>query len=141
MHEHYTSVFIRGKSPRNLRFADDKDLIAGSKELQAVVDRLAASVNTYRTSISTDNNITVVNIVGQVKAEMHLNGEQLEKVQSFKYPEEIFSKDCICRPDIRQRITAAMAPMAMLNKIWGIWSVSFEMKFLAAPIMLYSCES
>lgn len=95
MHEHYTSVFIRGKSPRNLRFADDKDLIAGSNdELQAVTDRLAASVNTCGASIRTDKDITVVNIVRQLKAEIHLNGVQLEKVQSFKYPEEILSKDC-----------------------------------------------
>lgn len=64
MHEHYTSMSIRGGPLSNLQCTDSIDLIVGSNgELQALTDSLVTSASAYDMDISTDESKTMVNAI------------------------------------------------------------------------------
>ena len=71
-----------------------------------------------------------------------MNGQKLEEVTSFKYLGATLCKDGACSAEVRIRIASAMVAMAILNRIWRCYTISFASKFklyrsLATSILLY----
>lgn len=101
-----TSVLIGGTPITNLRFADDIDLMAGSNgELQELTDKLHACSKAYGMEINTKKSKVMVNTIGEEKADIRLDGQSLEEVESFKYLGSLLTKNVRSTDDIRARIT------------------------------------
>lgn len=94
-------------------FVDYIGLFAGcNSEFRDFKDILAASVGVCGMDVSSHRSKEIVNTFRQVKKEkkIHLNGVQLEKVQSAT-----LSNDGSCVVDVLQRITAARATTEKLK--------------------------
>ena len=94
LHEHHTSISINGRPICNLRFADDIDLMAGSKqELQELTDRLSNRAGAYGMEVSTEKSKVMVNSTTITSADIYMNGQRLEEVDTFKYLETTLCRD------------------------------------------------
>ena len=107
---HHTSISIGGRPTRNLRFADDIDLVVGNNgKPQNLIDRLVDRATAYGMEVSTEKS---------------MNGQKLEEVTSFKY-----MGVTLCKAEVRIRIASAVAAMTRLNKIWRCNTISFASQF------------
>ena len=75
-----------------------------------------------------------------------MDGQKLEKVNSFEYLGITMCKDGTWTAEIPIRIASAMAAMARLNRIWRNNIISFASKFklcksLVTSILLFGCET
>jgi hypothetical protein len=94
LHNFHSIISIGGKTISNLRFADDIDLMGGSnKELQDLTNRLEDRAGAYGMEVGTDKSKTMVNSTTNTQAEIFVNGQQLEEVDSFKFLCVILTKD------------------------------------------------
>ena len=145
---HQTSISIGGRPLCNLRFADDIDLMGGSnQELQSLTDKLADRAGAYGMEVSTDKSKVMVNSINNnSRANITMNGQQLEEVDAFKYLGSTLTKDGRCATEIKIRIAIATSAMASLRKTWHSRELSFTTKLklfksLVLSIFLYGCES
>lgn len=96
--------------------------------------------------VSTEKSKVMVNsVLPATCANITMNGEQLEEVNSFKYLGAILSKDGTCTAEVNSRIAAATAAMASLTHIWKS-DMSFQIKYklyrsLVISTFLYGCET
>ena len=140
------SVSIGGRPLCNLRFADDIDLIAGNnQELQDLTDRLTSRATAHGMEVSCEKSKVLVNSDDK-KANILMNGEQLEEVNNFKYLGATITKDGRSTDDVKTRLAIATSSMARLFKIWKSKDISFTSKFklyksLVLSTALYGCES
>ena len=147
LHDHQTSISLGGRPLSNLKFADDIDLLGGSeRELQVLTDRLTQYAGAFGMEVSTEKSKTMVNSTNNLQATIHMNGEQLEHVNSFTYLGAVLTQDGSCTAEIRKRIAMATSAMARLNRLWNSDSLSFWVKYklyraLVMSIFLYGCES
>ena len=141
-----TSNLIRGRSIGNLLFADDIDLIAGSnQELQDLTDRLTSRATAHGMEVSSEKSKVLVNTTDK-KANIVMNGENLEEVDNFKYLGATITKDGRSTTEVKTRLAMATSSMARLFRIWKSKEISFSSKFklyksLVLSIALYGCES
>ena len=142
-----STVSIGGQTINNLRFADDIDLMGGSnQELQDLTDRLTARSGAYGMEVSSEKSKVMVNSANNTPAQIHMNGQQLEEVDAFKYLGSTLTKDGRSSTEIKTRIGVATSAMAKLSKIWRSKDISFPTKLklykaLVVSILLYGCES
>jgi len=143
---HTCSISVGGRRISNLRFADDIDLIAGSRdELQELTNSLATNSSKFGMEVSTEKSKILINSNNTDTATITLNGEELEQVKQFKYLGSTLTTDGSSTVEIRKRISAATAAMTRLQTVWKS-SISFKTKFhlyktLVLSILLYGCES
>ena len=142
-----STVSIGGRTISNLRFADDIDLMGGSNhELQDLTDRLTTRSGAYGMEVSNEKSKVMANSVHNTHAQIHMNGQQLEEVDAFKYLGSTLTKDGRSSTEIKTRIGIATSAMTKLNKIWRSKDISFKTKLklykaLIVSILLYGCES
>ena len=143
-----TTVSIGGRTATSLRFADDIYLLAGNNaELQKLTNKLASASERYGMEVSSEKSKVMVNSIDtNASADIVMNGQKLEEVDSFRYLGALITKDGSCRKDILARIAQAMAAMSKLDEIWKCNRLSFKTKLrlyrtLVIPILLYGCES
>ena len=146
LHEFTPSISIGGRPLCNLRFADDIDLIAGSnQELQDLTDRLTSRATAHGMEVSSEKSKVLVNTTDK-KANIVMNGENLEEVDNFKYLGATITKDGRSTTEVKTRLAMATSSMARLFRIWKSKEISFSSKFklyksLVLSIALYGCES
>ena len=75
-----------------------------------------------------------------------MNGEELEKVNQFKYLGATLKKDGSSEGEIRIRIATATTAIVRLDNIWTSKKINFTLKYnlyksLVLSIFLYRCES
>jgi len=147
LQNHHTSISIGGRPLCNLRFADDIDLMGGSKqELQNLTDRLSDRVSAYGMEVSTKKSKIMVNSASNDSTEIKMNGEILEEVSQFKYLGSILAKDGTSNNEVKARIATATSALARLERIIRSNIISFCTKYhlyksLVISILLYGCES
>ena len=76
---------------------------------------------------------------------LHIAGNTLDKVQSFKYLGAIISEEG-SKPEVLARIAQATAALSSLKKIWRDLNITLRSKIrllrsLVISIFLYACES
>ncbi|PVD38062.1 hypothetical protein C0Q70_00672 [Pomacea canaliculata] len=71
----------------------------------------------YGMETNMEKSKVMVNSIGKEKAEISLDGQKLEEVESFKYLGSILTKNGLSTDDIRSRITAAIAALMRLHKV------------------------
>ena len=147
LHNFKSTISIGGRIISNLRFADDIDLMGGSKdELQELTDRLSNSAREYGMEISSEKSKVMVNSGDITPVQISMNGQQLEDVMPFKYLGATLTKDGRSTAEIKIRLAIATASMAKINKIWSSKDVTFATKIklyktLVLSTLLYGCES
>ena len=67
--------------------------------------------------ISTDKSKVMINSTSDSSSNIHMNGQKLEEVDSFKYLGVTLSKDGSCTAEVRIRIGTATSAMARLDRI------------------------
>ena len=71
----------------------------------------------------------MVNSSRTTTADIIMNGERLEEVNSFKYLGATLTKDGSSTAEIRIRIATATAAMARLDRVWKSSNISFPTKY------------
>ena len=147
LQNHQSTISIGGRSLCNLRFADDIDLMGGSKqELQNLTNRLSERANAYGMEVSTEKSKVMVNSTNNDSTEINMNGEVLEEVNQFKYLGSILTKDGTSNREVKARIAAATSALVRLERVFKSNNISFRTKYhlyksLVTSILMYGCES
>ena len=125
LHVYHISIALR-----NLRFADDIDIMGGSNaELQYLTNSLVDRERAYGMEISPEKSKAMTNSVNNIGAHISMNSQQFEEVTNFKYLGATLCKDGTCSTQICIGIASAMAVMARFNRIWWSNTISFANKF------------
>ena len=146
LHSHITAISTGGRPICNLRFADDIDLMAGSKrELQELINKFIAKADAYGMEQSTEKSKVMMKITNIASVSVIIDGEKLDEESSFRYLRVILTKDGTCSAEIRLRIAAATAAMARLTRVWKN-NISFRTKSklyksLVVSIFVYGFET
>ena len=146
------SVKVGGREISNLRFADDIDLIAGSREelvdltsrLDSAARRFGMEICHEKSKILTTSRQHERDEVAEV--EMLVDGHALGEVQQFKNLGAVMNEDPTSNTEIRTRLAIATAQMAKLNHIWKCREVREKtkiqlMKALVTAVALFGCET
>ena len=147
LHNFNSTISIGGRTLSNLRFADDIDLMGGSKEeLQELTDRLTERSGKYGMEVSSEKSKVMKNSASTTPVQVFMNGQQLEEVNAFKYLGATLTRDSRSTAEIKTRIAIATSTMAKLDKVWRSKDISFPTKMklyraLALSTLLYGCES
>ena len=96
--------------------------------------------------VSIEKSKVMVNSKTDIRAQIFMNGKQLEEVDAFKYLGATLTKDSRSTTEIKIRLAMATSAMAKLSKIWKSNDISFPTKMklyksLVLSILLYGCES
>ena len=148
------TVSVGGRNISNLRFADDIDLIAGSKdELKDLTERLDSTARSYGMEISREKSKVMVtsrknneNVGEEDNTDIKVNGEVLEEVSKFQYLGSTLNEDITSKDEIKKRLAIATGQLAKLNKLWSSRNILLPTKFklmhsLITSIALYGCEA
>lgn len=138
-------VNIGGHLFSNLRYADDTALVEtnitrGSEMLRRINEegkKAGLLLNAKKTKI--------LQVGSNTDGTISIEGENLEKVENFKYLGSIKSANGRCEKDIRSRIGMAKQRMTALNNIWKDRSITRNLKLklievLVWPVLMYGCE-
>ena len=147
--ENFTgSISIGGRALCNLRFADDIDLMAGSKdELQDLTNRIVNASTCLGMEISTEKSKILITGASQdLSANILINREQLEEVDEFKYLGSIITNDQRCRREVLSRIASGSDALARLAPIWRDKNITLKSKLrllesVILSIFLYACQT
>ena len=108
LEEHAGKVSIRGRNITNLRFANDKVVLADEKqELEAVVESLDKTCTRYKMEISAEKTKLMTNSANGIQREIKVKEQKLGTVTSFKYLGAVVSDDG-SKPEVLSRIAQAM---------------------------------
>ena len=146
LEHHEGTINIGGRTITNLLFADDIDRLAGEEEeLAKLVERLDKASTAYGMEISAEKPKLMTNNTSGINTEIKVNGQKLETVTSFKYPDSVITDEG-SKPEILSRIAQTTAALTRLKSVWNDRSISLSSKIrLMRPfvtfIFLYACES
>ena len=95
-------------------------------------------INAEKTKLMT-NNAKGINI------DIRINGEKLDKVDSFKYLDTVIT-DQGSKPQVLSRIAQTTAALARLKTFWNDKRISLSskirlMRSLVISVLLYACET
>ena len=140
-------VKIQGQVIKDLRFADDIDMLAKSEEdLQSQVTSVHEDSKRY--GLQMNKKKTKVMVMGKENsdANIQVEGEEIECVNQFIYLGSLISNDNDCSKEIKRRIGIAVGALGKLCDIWKSSSVLLKekMKLLDAFVfstLMYACET
>jgi len=141
------TVSVGGRSISNLRFADDIDLMAGSrKELGELTSLLDKTCNDYGMEISTDKSKVMSMGTEATKPEIIVRGNKLEQVETFKYLGAQITKDGRSDKDVKSRLAIATSALTKLQPLLNNKSISIRTKIrlwraIVISTALYGCEA
>ena len=79
--DHHTSIYTGGRHIRNLRFADDIDLISGSDgEFQDLTNRLVDRGKAYGMEASTEKSKLITDNANNINADISTHVQRLKEV-------------------------------------------------------------
>ena len=106
MEEIEEGIKIGGKLVKDVRFADDQGMVAGSEGgLQKLMDGLNRTAKEYDMKVNIKKTkVMKVSRKGEGIINKTIDGEILEQVQRFRYLGAIITSDGRCEPEIRTRI-------------------------------------
>ena len=123
---------IHGRILKDLRYADDVDLMAETENgLQELLTSQAESSRGYGLQINRNKTKVLVctrNGSEDPLPKITVNGEPLECVTEYVYLGSLITQDNDCSPEIRRRINLASQTMGMLKTIWRSRDISITTK-------------
>ena len=79
--------------------------------------------------VSTEKSKVMVNTTIDITANINMNGERLEEVNSFKYLGATLTKDGCRLAEMSISTATATSAMARLDKVWKSSNISFRTKY------------
>ena len=141
--------FEGGLHVSQLLFADDTALVAETeeelrilvREFDSVCQRRKLKVNAGKSKVmrcSREGNVGGLNV--------HLGGERLEEVESFKYLGSVVAADGGVEEDVRQRVNEGCRVMGVLNGLFKCRELRMEAKRglyegVVVPTVMYGSEA
>ena len=144
------SVGVGGRKFNNLRFADDIDLLAGSREeLKELTERLDETTRRYGMEISAEKSkIMGTSRIRDNVEQTHLevSGEKLEEVNTFQYLGSTLNSEMTSITEVKNRLAVATSQLAKCDKLWKATNIDMKVKTklawsLITSITLYGCET
>jgi hypothetical protein len=127
-----TGLNIHGRILKDLRYADDVDLMAETENgLQELLTSQAESSRGYGLQINRSKTKVLVctrNRNIDTSPRITVSGEPLECVSEYVYLGSLITQDNDCSPEIRRRINLASQTMGMLKTIWRSRDISITTK-------------
>ena len=116
------TVKVAGREITNVRFADDIDLIAGSKEeLEDLTTRLDTVVRKHGMEIGAEKSKTMVtartNVEDTSDVQIKVGDVGSEEVQTFQYLGSTLNTDVTSEQEIKKRLEIATNQLAKLSRI------------------------
>jgi len=140
-------VRVRGKLVKDVRFADDQGMVAGTEQgLQKVMDGLTETAKKYDMTINVKKTKSmVISREGGRRVNLVIDGQQVEQVATFKYLGAVITEKGTCVEEVKARI--AMAKVSF-NKSKELLTKGLKkdlkkrmVKTLVWPVALYGCET
>src|SRR5579872_2257256 len=99
-------IKVGGKLVRDVRFADDQGMVAGTqKGLQKIMDALQRVAEVYGMKININKTKTMrVSRNGGETVDILIEGQKIEQVKKFKYLGAWITEDGRCEVDITTKI-------------------------------------
>jgi Reverse transcriptase (RNA-dependent DNA polymerase) len=139
-------IRISGELINNLRFADDIDLLAESRnQLQELTNKVYESSRRFGLQINGEKTKTMTIGKKQERLDIKLGTEELEQVEEFIYLGGVITEDAGCAKDMKRRIGLTSAMFGKLRKLWKSKNISKRTKTklyeaLVIPVLLYGAE-
>lgn len=140
-------IDIGGRTIKDLRFADDIDLLATSAGgLQMLIELTHDGGRDYGLHLNKDKTKVMISGANSDKAEFQIESEKLERVDQFVYLGSLITSDNNCSKEIDRRIAIARGMFASLKEIWKSGNVSIRTKLRIVETcvfstLLYACET
>jgi len=140
-------IKVGGRQINNLRCADNTTLLTTTEE--SVNDMAVKLVNDSKTSNMLLNaKKTKIMVAGRqnTRVNLQIDGEQIEKVEQFKFLASMKTASSDCTTEIRRRICLAKKKAVKLDTIWRSRHIRKAlnvrlMKSLVWSLFLYGAES
>lgn len=133
-----TGISVGGRKISNLRYADDTALCASTHE---AADQLLQTIN-YAGQLKNmklnAKKTKVMHIGPNVYQPIEIDGEELEKVDKFKYLGSVKTNNGDCSTDINTRIAMAKKKMTDLATIWKDQDLSTRLKIKIMKTLVWS---
>lgn len=109
MEEIEEGVKVGGKLLKDIRFADDQGMVAGSElGLQKLMDGLVRAAKQYDMKINVKKTkVMRVSRTGEGEINIFIEGQRVEQVSKFKYLGSLITADGKCEEEIKSRIGIA----------------------------------
>jgi hypothetical protein len=140
-------VRVGGKLVKDVRFADDQGMVAGTEQgLQKVMDGLTETAKKYdmKINVKKTKSMVVSREEGR-RVNLVIDGQQVEQVATFKYLGAVITEKGTCVEEVKARI--AMAKVSF-NKSKELLTKGLKkdlkkrmVKTLVWPVALYGCET
>ena len=124
---------------------DDNEMNQLHLIIRELLGRLEKASKDYGMEISGEKTKIMTNNINGMTTALHIAGNTLDEVQSFKYLGAIISEEG-SKPEVLARIAQATAALSSLKKIWRDRNITLRSKIrllrsLVISIFLYACES
>ena len=143
LEEAQAGIKIAGRNINNLRYADDTNLMAESKELKSLLmkvkeesEKVGLKLNIQKTKIMTSDPIT----------SWEIDGERLETVSDFILGSFKITADGDCSHEIKRSLLLGRKAMTNLDSILKSRDITLPTKIclvkaMVFPVVMYGCES
>ena len=99
-------IDVQGRRIKDLRFADDIDLLTETEDLQKLTTELYESGKSYGLTINKEK--TKVMVMGKdARADIRIAGQNIEVVDQFVYLGSLITRDNNCSLEVKRRICIA----------------------------------
>ena len=141
--EAQAGIKIAGKNINNLRYADDRTLMAASKELKSLLmkvkeesEKVGLKLNVQKTKIMASSPIT----------SWQINGETVETVRDFIFLDSKITADGDYNHEIKRCLLLGRKVMTNLDSILKSRDITLPkkvhlVKAMVFPVVMHGCES
>jgi hypothetical protein len=140
-------VIVSGERIKDVRFADDQAMVAGTEQgLQQVMDGLNNAAKTYDMKINIKKTKTMVVSWEEGKtASIIIDGQKVEQVKTFKYLGAVMTENGTCMEEVKARIAMAKVAFSktkeLVTKGLKVALKKRMVKTLVWPVAMYGCET
>ena len=141
----YNEPKMQGLPIRDLRYADDTALLSTTPK---GLENLIKSVKVHSENRGLYLNVKKTKIMDSDKcknqAVIEIEGEEIERVNSFEYLGARIEADGKTTPEIRRRLAMATSKLKKMEKIWKGQCTQTKLRILKStifPIATYGCEA
>ena len=135
-------INIHGTLVKDLRFADDVDLLATTdKDLQKLISTQAGSSDCYGLKVNMKKTKVMVcsrNKAGYTKPKITIDKEELECVPDYIYLGSLINEKNDCSQEIRRRINLASQTLGMMRPVWKSSDISIKTKIDVLTTCVFS---
>ena len=130
-----SGAVIGGSTISNLRYADDTALCGKSpQEINNIVHKVNDAGRIRLLKLNSRK--TKLMVVGDENANVSIDGETIDKVNSFKYLGAIKTSTGSCSEDIKARIGRAKKATMELDTIWKDRGIRKELKMKLVKVLI-----